>query len=262
MSESIQINIDSSQLNISNHGDFEITLQNDLQLNPYNKYLVYLHSAGIWNCWTNISASKGNNRIVINDGSGAGDMDFVLPDGAYNLENINEYLFNEFQRLSLLFTYDGDETTSPVQFLPNYATNRVMISMKIGWKIKLSIGNFYQLIGFDAVDWIATRTTTGQVFEKRLGARIADIEQGVDNLLIHCSLVSGSYLNGRESDVIFNTPIFVPQSTLMSINPYNVIPLKLNTHQVSSIRMRITDQSGNQLLITEPVSYCLVIQKA
>jgi hypothetical protein len=71
----------------------------------------------------------------------------------------------------------------------------------------------------------------------------ADITRGVDRVLIHCSIVGGTYENTFESDVIYSFVPNVAPGSILDIQPFHPIYLPLKETTIRKIRMRVTDQN-------------------
>lgn len=254
---SIPINIDTSQVTNSEHHDVTIQLETPIYLDPSRSYTVYLHHANLWNCWTNISARQNNNTMRIRDNFGDW-FNITFPDGAYNIEDMNIFLFNFFQGNNMLTTDENGTKISPIYFTGNVATGQTIVNMQGGFQWDTSTGNLRLLLGFNSETIIAT----SQYF-KKTGENLANISNDINSVMIHCSLIDGrfSIYNGKTSDIIFSSNINVPQGYQMQLEPKNVVPIPINSHNLSTIRMRVTDQLNRDLIMTEPVSYCLIIQR-
>jgi hypothetical protein len=77
---------------------------------------------------------------------------------------------------------------------------------------------------------------------------VIHITKDIDQILIHCSLVSSSYQNNLKSDVIYAfTPNISPRS-LINIEPTHPKYLPINrTDYIFNIRISVTNQL-NQLI--------------
>ena len=89
----------------------------------------------------------------------------------------------------------------------------------------------------------------------------ADITRGVDRVLIHCSIVGGSYENSFESDVIYSFVPNVSPGSILDIQPFHPIYLPLKDNVIRKIRVRITDQNDRLIdLNGQHVDYLLNIR--
>ena len=85
----------------------------------------------------------------------------------------------------------------------------------------------------------------------------------INSLLIKCSAVVDSYVNGSSSDVIYNFTPDVPAGSLITIRPFQIMYFPINhSHSIPEISMKITDQSGIEVdLNNERVTYYLHLKQ-
>ncbi len=89
----------------------------------------------------------------------------------------------------------------------------------------------------------------------------ADITRGVDRVLIHCSIVGGTYENSFESDVVYSFVPNVSPGSILDIQPFHPIYLPLKETTIRKIRMMITDQNDRPIdLNGQHVDYLLNIR--
>lgn len=246
MTESIPINLNSAMAKNGTPTNFTYELGSSIYLNPQNRYLIYLKKFLFYNSVKNITAEKNNNKIKYFDGFEW--ITFTFEDGAYNIDDMNRALYEYFQDLNWLYDVGG-VPTSPIYFEPFAAIDKIRVNLKPGYKIDFSVGRFCDRIGFYDTDLITVTQT---------GRKTADITDH-DNILIHCSLTSNTITNGYRSDVIENVPITVPPGSQQVYEPKNITYCLINTSNISSIQMRITDQEGTEIKLDDAVSYDMSI---
>jgi hypothetical protein len=254
----------------SKENDFEISYSES----PINlsglKGEIALKTASLWYSWDNITEEYKNNEIKYksgkNDvafGSGLISSDFAaslkgttapqaelknneikkeddrnesewkilkLPNGLYDENELNNYIQEYF----------GTFETPPFYFDVNYATNRFMLIIRDkDYEIDFSHGKIHELLGFDK-----------KIYKEGINyaTKIGNITKDIDQILIHCSLVSSSYQNNLKSDVIYAfTPNISPRS-LINIEPTHPKYLPINrTDYIFNIRISVTNQL-NQLI--------------
>jgi hypothetical protein len=265
----------------SKENDFEISYSES----PINlsglKGEIALKTASLWYSWDNITEEYKNNEIKFrrshherseyksgkNDvafGSGLISSDFAvelknneikkdrqglsrvedeehdrnesewkilkLPNGLYDENELNNYIQEYF----------GTFETPPFYFDVNYATNRFMLIIRDkDYEIDFSHGKIHELLGFDK-----------KIYKEGINyaTKIGNITKDIDQILIHCSLVSSSYQNNLKSDVIYAfTPNISPRS-LINIEPTHPKYLPINrTDYIFNIRISVTNQL-NQLI--------------
>lgn len=235
--------------------DLIIPLSQKIYLDPAGEYVIYLHTGTFWNCINNITAKKSNNVLRIYNSFEW--FNITIPDGAYNIIDINEFLLKFFLSINELDQDKDGTTISPVSFEGNAPTGKVYVYLKLGWKWDTSVSLFRNVLGFNSKIISATDKTN----QYTIGDNEAEIEQGVEALSIHCNLVSNSIYNGKFSDVLYHTAIEVPTAAQQVMKPYNLIKCDLEQREFAEIKLRITDQSNNDIEMSQAVTYQIVIER-
>ncbi len=224
--------------------DFTVPFQN-FELDRSTDYEIAMIRAQIWYSWHNITAGKGNNILSISMDSGSTWNQITIPNGMWSISLLNEFIKTEVIELG------GDEDM--LDIVGNLATLKVDIELGANYQIDLSQGSLHLLLGFTPA--IYTTSTSGTL--------PVDITAGINSILIHCSLATGSYINSNQSDIIYSFSPDVGPGNLLDIHPTTPIYLPLSTNnQITNINMRVTDQNNNLIdLNDENVSYLLHIRK-
>lgn len=246
--------------------------------NDLANFEVALISATVWYTYYNISAENGNNYLTYFDGSDLTTYDVTIPDGIYEIADINAYL------QSVIKTNDPTYTGSGIVIAPNFNTLHVQIyadtpatvatpANTANWSINLAAvipavptaphsgqqSTIYDILGFSAT---STNINCGTLCPQT-GANQADITNGVNNLLIHTSIAEGSYINGQASDIVGTlAPAVPPGSLIIYTPPYPIyVPFRKNLI-VNTIQMYVTDQNGNPIDFNgNPTSYLMHVRK-
>ncbi len=229
----------SSTGNLKPH-DFEVNYIVPLELSPASE--VALIGCNMWYSWHNISTKHNTNKLRIFDGSKW--QTIIFPEGNYDFEDIQDYINDHFE------TQD-----SPISILANTVTLRTVILLNPGYKVDLtenSSGELYKMFGF------APQIIDQHKSESKYKA---DITRGVDRVLIHCSIVGGTYGNSYESDVIYSFVPNVSPGSILDIQPFHPIYLPLKDITIRKIRMIITDQNNRPIdLNGQHIDYLLNIK--
>eukprot|EP00117_Sycon_ciliatum_P043659 scpid35375/ scgid31582/ len=156
--------------------NFQASFNPPLLLDEKKTYEIALINSTISYSWFNINNS--NNQIRIFDGKTW--KTHVIPRGAYNLTDISRYIQRKIEN------EDG------ITIEPNFNTLHSEIYLQHGYKVDFDIqSSLAPVLGFSK-KMVDTTSTSDFI------VNITDIH----NILIHCSLVSEAYLNGRTGDVI------------------------------------------------------------
>ena len=243
----------------SNTHDFTISFNPPLNLDNDEEYEVGLSKAYLWYSWRNISAANQNNQITISTITPPNTQTFTFPDGTYSLGDIDDFIED-----AVIFTLNGSR--GDVVFVGQNSTSKVRVEMGANYTMDFSTNANTQglasLLGFTGAQQTApiTASTTGN--------SQANITNGVDSLLIHCSIVdaSASYANNLASQILYSVspPIVAPGSLFQATHDTNdTLYLPLNTNYIANIRMHITSQDGVTPvnLQGEQVTYYLYIKR-
>lgn len=192
---------------------------------------ITLISANIEYSWYNISDKLGNNKIKINKVSADHSVIYQIiefPNGLYDLEDIQDFINDHYQG------------HPPIEITGNHVTFKTMITVKPGFK--LNLGKLATLLGFE---------DKSLVEGEHLSSHKADITAGINRILIHCSVVGGSYNNNLPSDVIYSFTPREDPGNIMHIEPNHPIYLPLRETTIYTIRIRITDQHNREIDLRE-----------
>lgn len=239
--------------------DFTIEFPSPINLagSPYEMALIKLN---LWYSWYNISSVKGNNILRYHNGA-LFRPNIIIPDGQYTLDQLNDLLHDEMKA-------NGDFTVSAfgvdeydIEITPNFATLRtnILITGVPSYQLDLTVSTLNLLLGWTSI--IVTDANDGD------GQNVANINDDINSIIAHCDVIAGngSYSNSVKSDVLHS---FVPNSipgTNIDVDPQHKIylPLNVRENQVSSIRVRITDNLDRRLdFNNEPVTWLLHIRRA
>jgi hypothetical protein len=259
---SILLNFSTSH---SDAHDFTATFPKPILLDPKCEYEIALNSASIWYSYKNISAAHHNNKLSYSADGGTTWITWTLPDGLYQLADLNTMF-------RLKQNDDGNYTpgASPdldeyhIEFRGNFITGQVVITITDD-DYQVDISNSEQndgslisrFFGFDN----DTIITDGK--GEYASTNIPDVNWGISSLGIHSSIVSGSYNNGKASDLLWAfTPDVYPYY-VMNIVPNQLVflPLKAYDNSIQSINIRLCDQDGNPINPEQASSYSLIIRK-
>ena len=148
---------------------------------------------------------------------------------AYNITDVNL----ETTRLIKLKRNDDDDN---ITIQPNCNTLKSRVIIGSGYKVAFTLQRgLHDLLGFDS----ATLDVGNHDSDRQIN--ITDIH----SLLIRCSLVFSSYVNGSLSDVIYSFSPDKPPRSLLFIKPNNLIYNRMGKREaMSNITIRVTNQDG------------------
>jgi hypothetical protein len=223
--------------------DFTTSFQPNLRFD--DDCLIAVHSLQMWNSLPNISVSRNNNTFRFYNGA-TWSSNITIPTGNYSIDDLNI-------AIQTLITTNGG-VGSNIVITPNYNTLKSDILLKNSYRLDLSIGTLYLVLGWAQ----AIVSVSGS------GNELVDISNNITSYQIHCSLVdsSTSISNGSSSDVIYSFSPDKPAGNLLSKEIINLIYIKCNSNYISSMRIYITDQKSNLLtdLSNENISITMIIK--
>lgn len=207
--------------------NFTIKLNPPVILNPNKDYMVALVNSELWYSWYNVTTSNNNFKYF----NGTDWVTVKVPPGAYNIKDINEEIKNQIN--------DEGDNDEFVTLTANFNTSKTILRVNDNYKVDFDIDDgLRDLLGYDGKTLSA-------------GRHIGDKQINITNIhtvLIKCSLVSSSYLNGSTSDVIFNFSPNLPPGSLLSVQPNQLLYIPISrTEQISSITMKVTNQDDEEI---------------
>ena len=227
--------------------NFTVYYSPPIELDTTKTYELALISANLWRSWHNVTPKNNKFRysptpsgdVSVSEDSPSGDgsvwVDLAIPPGAYNVTDINA----EIKRLIKGRGHDPDS----ISLTPNYSTQRSRISLannyKVDFRDEKSSNNLRSLLGFKP------KLLSGNGDHD--GDTLVDITS-INSVVIRCSLINSSYINGSQTDIIHSFSPDQPPGYLLDIQPRNLIYLPINKQsQISQLTIRITDQAGREI---------------
>ena len=233
LSDIISTKHSSYHIFTSRKTSFDTKFETPLELNPNRSYEVALQYFSTSNFLTNITAE--NNRFVYSNDGGKNWLTITLESGAYEISILNSEIRRQITQSS--------GATSQVNAI----------------EIGIILSTFKSFINITSptlqVDFTKTKT-----FRDMLGFKSQILKQGynISNdtvqitttsaILIHCDIVSGSYINGKEGNVLYSFPAYtVPVGAKINVMVASLLYLPINRTTISNIYFQITDEEGRVL---------------
>lgn len=196
------------------HSDFHPPIY----LDPNSSYVVGLTNFETFNAIPNID--KNNNKIYF----GKNNEFIKIPPGSYEIDDINKYLQNEFQKKNISFHLYANNNT-----LKSIIKSTTDIIFKDG-----TIGN---ILGFK------NGIISGDGHPK-MSENPAEIIK-VNSLCIDCSIAEGSYLNGKPVHIIHQFFPNVSPGFKIIESPQNIIYFPVIVKVIDKLTIKILDQNLN-----------------
>ena len=195
---------------------------------------IGLKSFSFYNSIPNVT-SNVNNCLQISV-PGTDYQTIHLPTGSYEINSIEKEIvewikvrFPKLKKVDEEFKLEANSALSKAQFifLNDYGVN---------FDVPHSIA---KTLGFNA-----QRKEKGE--GKYLGDSIVNISN-VTSILINCNISEPNYINNKFSQFIFNCTIDVSNGYRLSRELTNITYKRVNTNQISSLRVWFTDEHGHLL---------------
>lgn len=235
----------------SNSTDYTTWLQSPITLESDKNYEAALLSLHTYNSLPNIT--EANNKFKYSNDRGRTWKIITISKGAYEFHEINALIQRE-----MIANDDYDKIKDKYYIDIDY--------YKPTFKIILDISNEDYMVDFAVENSIGS--TLGFTNEKlshgiHQSPNIIDIEK-VNSILVHCDLVTGSYVNSNKSNVIYNfTQKVSPGFKVIERPSPELIFLPIvRRPDIQSIRLWLTDQDNNPIdLMGERITIDILIRE-
>ena len=205
----------------------------------------------MWYSYYNISPDYNNQIFRYYNGTSW--KNITITPGLYTIDNINAFVQAAMKSNGDSGLDGSNNDVFYISIAPNFNTFKLQIDISNGYQVDLSVGNLYQLFGFENI----------VVSSSQQGKNNVDITNGVNKLLVHIDCVVGSYVGSNASDVIYGFNADGAPSSLLQIRPYRMIYLPISkSGYLYSMQFSITDQSGRRVNLNgEEVSFSLALKR-
>ena len=197
--------------------------------------------------WSNITSNLNNQKIKYSSDGGKTWKDLIFPPGIWNYTSLNDFIKEQTKIVA------SDKTTYPITLEFSGITLRSTINLATNYQLDLTTSNFGDLIGFNKQ--ILTSSSIGDY--------MPNLSQDREILNIHCDLISGSLVDGHETDIIytFGTNDLVP-SYAFTKDPLRVRFYKVSKYRINTIRIYITDGQRRIIDLNDAdTSFALILRE-
>lgn len=169
------------------------------------------------------NVDEGNNIFQV------GDKVIEIPMGSYEFDDITKYIINKLKEFDLHNSIKIECNTNTLQ------VQVITKNQTIYFNHERSIG---KLFGFNKRK---LRPHENEIYISDSPVNILKI----NSIRLECNIISGSYVGNKPNHVLHEFGINVPPGYKMNITPRNLIYLPVNTREISTLQIRITDQNGD-----------------
>ena len=241
----MKIDLTSSNASYGTPSNFTQLFQPAIILDPMKNYKIGVRSLRMFNENPNVSATLANNTFKYStDGGATWSGDLTITQRIYSVDDLSSVV-------QTLITADGGTGTN-IRIEPDYNTLKVYITLLNNYQLDMTNNSFNSLIGWNA----QIVTASG------LGQNLADVTNGITSYNVECNLINtnSSYVNGVQSSALLNFTPDVNPGSLISIVPFSVEYLHMNSHHIQQINIQIVSNLGQQLTdLQSPITVSLEI---
>lgn len=190
------------------------------------KYEIALASLETYYSFPNIDNSNNRIKILLNGKW----EEFLIPVGCYQLADINK----EIQRQVVERKGKKDDIT----LSPNLSTFKCIMTLGDGIEVDMKGENSIQtVLGFDKKIY---------KLKRNVSEHTVNIMR-VNSLLVHCNVISSSYLNGMLQPVLYTFyPNALPGEKIME-KPNTLIYLPISLDVIPQMTSWVTDQNNKPI---------------
>ena len=203
--------------------------------------------------WHNIETQRNNNQIQYSNDAGLTFLPVNFPDGIYSYSDINNYL-HDIMRLNGDFSLVDGVENFPINISFSFTTFRVVVEITDPlFQLDLITAQFGALIGF--TNLLLNASSEGDV--------LPNINNSLDNLFVHSSLVSNSIVDGAGSNILFSfSTARLSRGFPFEFEPRTLQFTDLSNDIISEARFFLTDVNERIIDLNNiPVSYTVLIKE-
>lgn len=235
--------------------NFSTKLDRTISLKRGIKYKVALVKLQGSYSWYNIEPSRNNTLIKYSTNTGASfDYNINFAPGIYSYVDINNFI-HDVMRINTHFTLVDGKEVFPINIGFNFTTFRVTIEITDPtYQLDLFTQEFANLIGYD----VGIVTTTSE------SIRLPDINNSLDNIFIHCSLVTNSIVDGTSGNTLFVfSTATLNRSYPFTFEPQHLLFQDISGNEISKVSFQFTDQNEQLIRLNGvSVSYTVSIKES
>ena len=198
-----------------------------LKLNPKSQYEIALVNLETWHSFPNID--KSNNKLKYSNDNGVTWHVLYIPEGCYELDELDKEIERQLKLKKHLVNIKLTSNTSTLKSIMEISGN-----FKVDFREPESIN---RILGFK---------------EKVYHAGYNESENNVNilsvnSIFVELNIINGSYVKGKRKAIIYSFFPEVSPGYKIVETPRNLVYLPVNTNEISSIEVKLTDQNGKLL---------------
>lgn len=212
----------------NNSSDLSFEIYPPINLDVNEQHELALVGLTMYNSIPNIDNSNNCFKFEYKNES----YSFLIPHGAYEISSLNDYLKREIEttfKFSNLF-----------EIKANNSTLRCVIELNDD-ELKINFdheNSLKDILGFD------TPSIEGKGTHE--GIKLVNINP-VNSILVNCSVIEGSYLNGSQKPILYSFTPNVPPGFRIVEDIYSPVFLPVSDWNIENMKIWLTDQNMNKL---------------
>ena len=204
-----------------------------IELDREKKYEVALVNLETYYSFPNIDDS--NNTFVYSHDQGQTWTKIKIPIGSYEINDINNYLRSEMERLG---HYDEVNNEPFINIAANSNTLKSILIIGKGYQVDFNqANNLSRVLGF-----------TGSKYNEGFHESEKSVNiLSINSILVNIDIIEGSYVNGKTKNTIYSFFPDVSPGYKIIESPVNLVYLPLLIDTIQNLNLSITDQDENLL---------------
>ena len=206
-----------------------------LEQKPGYQWLVSVHRISTFFSFYNISTDYGNNVLRYSPNNGVTWKNITITGGQYSFTQLDSVI-------NSLIVANGDVANN-INILANFSELKFILKVTAPYQVDLSFGNLYQILGFSTAQIAAPITATTQ------GLLSANIQNGLNEIYLNCSLVNGSWFNDSVGETLNSFLPLTPAGSSIVVQYAQPIyvPLRTDTQYIRSVRIYLRDNLSRRV---------------
>ena len=176
-----------------------------------------------------------NNIFVYSHDQGQTWTKIKIPIGSYEIDDINNYLRFEMQRIG---HYDEVNNEQFINIAANSNTLKCILIIGQGYQVDFNQANsLSKVLGF-----------TGNKYNEGFHESEKPVNiLSINSILVNIDIIDGSYVNGKTKNTIYSFFPDVSPGFKIIESPVNLVYLPILPQTIQNINLSITDQDENLL---------------
>ena len=213
--------------------NFNTLFNPKIELEKEKVYEIALVNLETYYSFPNIDDS--NNVFVYSHDQGQTWTKIKIPIGSYEIDDINNYLRFEMQRIG---HYDEVNNEAFINIAANSNTLKCILIIGQGYQVDFNQANsLSKVLGF-----------TGNKYNEGFHESEKPVNiLNINSILVNIDIIDGSYVNGKTKNTIYSFFPDVSPGFKIIESPVNLVYLPILPQTIQNINLTITDQDENIL---------------